>query len=97
MFRICLTLAAQTDVLGAYDWYETLMPGLGTDFENELAAAIDRIAANPLIAATLYRDVRRILLHRFPYGLFFRVESETIVIIACMHHSRNPKRWEKRA
>jgi hypothetical protein len=33
---------------------------------------------------------------RFPYSLFFKVESNRIVVIACMHGRRNPKRWKVR-
>ena len=44
----------------------------------------------------IYRDVRRMLLARFPYGVYFREFPEVIVIIACMHGRRDPKRWENR-
>jgi len=35
-------------------------------------------------------------LRRFPYSLFFIVEDETLLVIACFHASRDPLQWQKR-
>jgi toxin ParE1/3/4 len=45
---------------------------------------------------TVFRNVRRALLRRFPYSLFFVVEDETLIVIACFHASRDPAHWQKR-
>jgi toxin ParE1/3/4 len=44
----------------------------------------------------LYKDIRRALLRRFPYGIFYLVEPEQIVILACFHARRHPKQWQRR-
>jgi plasmid stabilization system protein ParE len=44
----------------------------------------------------VYRDIRRALLKRFPFGIFFRLRSNRIRIVAVMHLSRDPKRWRQR-
>ena len=46
--------------------------------------------------AVLYKDIRRGLLRRFPDGIFYFVEQEQIVILACFHARRNPKQWQRR-
>ena len=33
---------------------------------------------------------------RFPYSLFFVIEDETLLVIACFHASRGPAQWQKR-
>ena len=41
--------------------------------------------------------IRRAIVHRFPYGIFFVTHSEFINVIAVMHHARDPKHWRIRA
>jgi hypothetical protein len=45
----------------------------------------------------VFKSVRRALLRRFPYALFFVVEEQTLFVIACFHASRNPLQWQWRA
>jgi plasmid stabilization system protein ParE len=40
--------------------------------------------------------IRRILTHRFPYGVYFSVEGETIVIVAVLSTARDPAEWQRR-
>jgi hypothetical protein len=35
-------------------------------------------------------------LRRFPYSLFFVIEDETLIVIACFHGSRDPAQWQTR-
>ncbi|MGI8991542.1 MAG: hypothetical protein ACR2I2_18420 [Bryobacteraceae bacterium] len=39
---------------------------------------------------------RRALLRRFPYTLFFTIEGNTLLVIACFHASRDPRQWQQR-
>jgi toxin ParE1/3/4 len=97
MLPIRITSLAWADIIHAYDWYENILPDLGTRFNEEVAAAILRIRAKPLLTAPMFKNVRRLLLRRFPYALFFHVEPEVIHVIACFHGSRDPKIWQSRA
>ena len=36
------------------------------------------------------------LIQRFPYGIFYLIESETIYVIACFYVKRQPQQWRKR-
>ena len=42
------------------------------------------------------RDTRRALLERFPYSLLYRIVHEQVVVVACFHAKRHPKRWYSR-
>jgi plasmid stabilization system protein ParE len=44
----------------------------------------------------LHRQTRRALLSRFPFGVYYRLEGGEAVIVAIMHGSRNPRRWQTR-
>jgi hypothetical protein len=40
--------------------------------------------------------VRRALVRRFPYSVFFTFRDDTTTVIACLHHRRNPRLWRRR-
>ena len=54
------------------------------------------ISDNPCLYPMVHRDIRRVLIRRFPFGIYYRTGEEAIVVIAIMHGSRHPKRWQKR-
>lgn len=86
---------AQLDIKEAERWYEKEAVR-GDDFLAAAEATIGRIQESPFQFPIVWRDVRRALLRRFPYGLFFRVETDTVVVIACFHGRRDPRRLVKR-
>jgi len=48
-------------------------------------ALIEQISDNPRQCPAVFKNVRRALLRRFPYSLFFVVEDEAVIVIACFH------------
>ncbi len=76
--------------------YENIRPELGLRFAEAVSDAVDAIAAGPLRYAVLENGRRRAGVRRFPYGIFFLVEEKRIVVIACFHGRRNPRRWQLR-
>ena len=88
--------AAAADIEDAFSWYERQRPGLGDEFLAAVQATRDSIAAHPAIYPVIHRDTRRALVRRFPYGIFYRVYGEVVVVVACMHARRDPKRWRSR-
>jgi plasmid stabilization system protein ParE len=52
---------------------------------------------NPLQHRVVHRDTRRANLRRFPYGVFYRTIDADVVVLACFHASRDPRRWRRRA
>ena len=88
---------ARDEVDEAFAWYERQRPGLGEEFLAAVREVLDRIQENPEIYAVAYRDVRRGLTGRFPYGVFYRVEAARIVVLAVYHGRRDPRSWQERA
>lgn len=88
---------AEAEIAEAYDYYETVSQGLGAAFLLAVEACLDGIERSPEMYAAIYKDVRRGLLRRFPYGIFYLVEREDIVVLACFHARRDPKQWQRRA
>jgi plasmid stabilization system protein ParE len=95
--RVVVRPAAAADIEDAYHWYEGQQPGLGEQFLAALSVMRDRIVETPEAFPILHRNTRRALIpHRFPYGIFYRFDGETIIIVACMHAKRDPRRWQRR-
>jgi plasmid stabilization system protein ParE len=87
---------AEADIAAAYFYYEAASDGLGAEFLRAVEAALAIVERTPELYAVVYRGVRRALLRRFPYGVFFLVEGETIIVLACLHARRDPAQWQRR-
>ncbi len=94
--RVRIRQEAEQDLDEAAHWYERQQEGLGGAFLDEVLEAFDRIRENPLVYPVLHRAIRRALLHRFPFGVFYQIEDDRIVVLAVMHGSRHPNAWKQR-
>ena len=91
-----LTSAAQADVTASLGWYRRTAQGLDRRFLQALDAAIQSICDHPEIGTAVEGDIRRHLLHGFPYVVFYLVRSGEVIVIACPHGARNPDGWQGR-
>src|SRR5262245_50454179 len=85
------------EVNEAYRWYESQRYGLGDDFLAALEAVYHHIGETPKAHQVIYKDIRRALPRRFPYGIFYRVLVDRVEVIAVQHCRRDPERWKSRA
>ena len=85
------------ELIEAQDWYEGELSGLGRRFRHAVDEVVERMTANPRQFPVVYKNIRRALLHRFPYSLFFVIDGESLLVISCFHASRNPKHWQQRS
>lgn len=81
------------DLAGAYKWYESQRPGLGEEFLGAVDAAFDAIQEFPEMFTRVHGEVRRAVVSRFPYAVFYRVERKRIVVLAVLHTARDPGLW----
>ncbi len=88
---------AEQDIKEAYVWYEDRMHGLGTQFINAVDETMSLVSTEPEIFQKVYRTLRRALIQRFPYGIFYTIGPGSIVILAVMHTARQPSKWKQRA
>lgn len=88
---------AEEELYQAIDYYERCEQGLGYDFAVELFACIQNIVGHPAAWPALGKDVRRCLVHRFPYGVLYCVESGEVFILAVMPLRRHPGYWKERS
>jgi hypothetical protein len=84
---------AQLELDDASEYYEFEVPGLGIRFRDEVKRAIHIIREYPDAWAKEKNDVRRYLLHKFPYKIIYSIESHYIYVIAIAHCHRHPDYW----
>ena len=94
--RLILRPEAESDVQGAYAWYEEREPGLGAEFLRAVEASLSSIERDPELYPKAYKRARRALLRRFPYALFYVVAPDLVEVVGCLHTRRHPRRWRSR-
>ena len=95
-YYILSDIAADADIEAAFKWYESEQPGLGSEFIQEVRAAYRRILEGPFKYQELRSNVRRALTRRFPYGIYFSVEEDLIIVLAILDTARDPTEWQFR-
>ena len=96
MTRAWFLAAAFDDVEAARQWYEAQRPGLGDEFVSAVDAAVTAVVEFPEAYPLVHRDARRCLVERFPYGVFYRVAGDGLVVVACLHAAHDPERRARR-
>jgi len=87
---------AAADIQAAAAWYDDQRRGLGTEYARAIRAQLAAVEREPRLFRVVHRDVRRALVRRFPYAIYFVIESERIVVFACLHIRRDPTIWRAR-
>ena len=56
---------------------------------------MERIRLNPQSFPLIHGQIRRVVLSRFPYAVYFREQGTEILVIA-LHGRQDPQRWKQR-
>ena len=97
MFLISMQLEilehAKLEIDDGHDFYNLQQTHLGETFKLDVKNCIDRIIKLPTLYPLSVDNIRRSLLHRFPYSVFYAIEENKIIIISVAHQSRRPFYW----
>jgi plasmid stabilization system protein ParE len=93
MMRVIFTRIATQELEDAVRFYELEYAGLGRRFKEEVKKATLRVAEYPKAWSIERGEVRKCLLHRFPYKLLYSVEEDHVLVIAIAHQHRKPDYW----
>jgi plasmid stabilization system protein ParE len=94
--RVIYHTAAEAEAIEAARYYEQRVPSLGGEFLEELDQAVTVIQESPKIWRLVGHDIRRYLMPRFPFGIYYRIRPDHIRILAVKHHRRHPEYWQTR-
>lgn len=93
MMKIIFSKFAKQELDDAVAYYELEFKGLGKKFRNEVKKAVERIAEFPEAWSMERGEIKKRLLHRFPYKLLYSIEEDHIFLIAIAHQHRKPGYW----
>ena len=99
--RVQFEAEADAEYRQAGRWYEERCIGLGTEFFDEVDAAIHRILDFPRIGTEVPRvsrdlPVRRHAVKRFPYSVVYLETLDVFRVLAVAHDRRKPGYWKHR-
>lgn len=86
---------AEADIAQGYWAYEAKLAGLGDQFLLTVDAAFERARRTPTLYSPVHRDVRRILVRRFPYAVFFVIRQANVHVLAVLPCATNPTKWKR--
>jgi toxin ParE1/3/4 len=89
MWRVVVRPRAEADLDEARQWYELQRAGLGDKFVDDIRKAVLALESDADSRSEYYRGFRRVLIRRFPYKLFYRIEDDRVVIFRILHSSRD--------
>lgn len=95
-YRLLIRPEAELDIQDAFEWYEAQTLGLGSEFVRAVDNCLSGIGRSPLAHPILYKQARRALIRRFPYGILYAFDQDIITVVACFHGKRDPKPWKDR-
>ena len=90
-----ITPDAQADILAAARFYEAERAGLGFLFLDEIDHVSSLIQATPLLFTLVDDPIRRVLLRRFPYGVFYEPGEQQDTIVAVVDLRQDPDAVER--
>lgn len=97
-YNVSILSEAEVDLDSAYIWYETRQIGLGDKFFDSVNKSVLSISKSPLIYEEIYKGVRRCVIEKFPYGVYYQVlpDITEIRIVGVVHFKRSPRIVKKR-
>ena len=87
---------ARAELVEAATYYENRLTGLGAQLRDEANRTTSRILTAPRQWRIIDADVRRALIARFPFAIYYRVLPDHVQILAVKHHKRHPDYWRYR-
>lgn len=88
---------AQLELMEAAEYYEDQQPGLSDRFLDMMQSAVERIGTNPTHWPKDSQGRRRMVVHKFPYIIIYRVQHDCVyIILTFAHTSRRPGYWKSR-
>lgn len=87
---------AQQDIKKAIEWYKEQSENLPKKLLNKIDESLEKIEKTPEHYQKRYNEIRIVFTKKFPYGIYYTLEENTIFVHAVLHTKQNPKTAEKR-
>jgi len=97
-YKVKIDPEALADIQEITDWYNEAQAGLGKRFQKTVIRHINLLNKDPQIYAIRYKEIRCVLIKKFPYMVHFYIndKNNTIEVLAVISTSRNPIIWKEK-
>ncbi len=95
-YSLTVRKEAESDIKAAYQYFENQRLGLGHDVLLCIEEGPSKIERNPLHYKIIHKALRGIAIRRFPYRIFYLVQSKQVIVTAVFHVRKNPQTWDVR-
>jgi len=86
--------SAEAEYLKAIAYYESKSPGLGASYLLEFERSIGLVCSSPQQYSTVLQpNIKKKLLERFPFTIFYREVNKVVQILAVAHQKKRPDYW----
>jgi toxin ParE1/3/4 len=96
MFRLEVLDSAASEADEIVKWYDEQRTGYGERFQLELSKTFQKIQSQPKRFLVVEKSVRRALVTKFPYVVYFQLRDNEIFVLTVIHSSRRPYIWRSR-
>lgn len=90
--RLQYTDRAKDDLEMAFEWYERQRRGLGFEFLDCIELSVKNIIRFPEIYQISYSNFHRCVIRRFPFSIFYTIESNEIIVHSVFDNRQDPKK-----
>lgn len=87
--KIVVQRLAEQDLREASAWYDSKAPNFGKDFLKEAKLTLEKLVQFPTAHSFYYKNLRRVMINRFPYKMFYHIEDNNVVVARVLHAKRN--------
>ena len=89
---------AVADIQEITDWYNEVRTKSGKRFQETTIKQIDSLSKDPQIHTIRYKDIRCMLIKKFPYMVHFYINEGTniVEVLAVINTHRDPIIWEEK-
>jgi toxin ParE1/3/4 len=95
-YKIELSDEAEIDFDKSYEYYTLKSEKTANAFYKQIDSGLRKIGQSPTSHQKVYHEIRKFVLKKFPFIIYYQIEEPIIKVIAIFHTSRNPELWEER-
>ena len=95
-YKLIIKVDAKSEIIDAYNWYESKQDELGERFINTLDDYFLRIKTNPENFPKILDNMQQVTIKEFPYIIIFEIEKNDAIVFAVFNTNQNPEKWHNR-
>ncbi|MDP2114910.1 MAG: type II toxin-antitoxin system RelE/ParE family toxin [Bacteroidota bacterium] len=95
-FSIEISDEAEIDFDKSYEYYFEDSPKVADAFFRRINVSFENIKQNPFTFPVAYKNIRKYVMKKFPFVIYYQIVNSIIKVIAIFHTSRNPEIWNER-